>query len=121
MPPLDPSGLEPYYVPPPVPPRDRVWLHVLLLVLTLVTTTLAGALQFFSFQSGFDGGRQLELTDLRDPQFYSNGLWYSLTILAILGCHEMGHYVACRWYRVAASLPFFLPFFLPAPMPQTGT
>jgi membrane-associated protease RseP (regulator of RpoE activity) len=52
-----------------------------------------------------------------DAGFYINGLWYSLTILAILGCHEMGHYVACRYYGVDASLPFFLP----APLPLTGT
>ena len=40
--------------------------------------------------------------------FYARGLWYSLTILAILGCHEMGHYVACLRYNVdrdAAVLP----------------
>ena len=36
-----------------------------------------------------------------------------MTVLSILGCHEMGHYVACRYYRVDASLPFFLP----APLP----
>ena len=45
------------------------------------------------------------------------GLWYSVTILAILGCHELGHYLACRYYDVDASLPFFLP----APLPLTGT
>src|SRR6202030_1767126 len=45
------------------------------------------------------------------------GLWYSATILAILGCHEMGHYLACRYYDVDASLPFFLP----APLLLTGT
>ena len=45
------------------------------------------------------------------------GLWYSVTILAILGSHELGHYFACRYYDVDASLPYFLP----APLPLTGT
>jgi len=46
------------------------------------------------------------------------GGWaYSATILAILGCHELGHYVACRYYDVDASLPFFLPI----PITLTGT
>jgi membrane-associated protease RseP (regulator of RpoE activity) len=37
------------------------------------------------------------------------GLWYSLPALAILGAHEMGHYLMCLYYRVDASLPYFLP------------
>ena len=45
------------------------------------------------------------------------GFWYSGTILAILGCHELGHYFACRYYDVDASLPFFLP----VPLLLTGT
>ncbi len=48
----------------------------------------------------------------------TGGLWYSLTILGILGAHEMGHYIACRLYRVDATLPYFLP--LPPPF-WTGT
>jgi membrane-associated protease RseP (regulator of RpoE activity) len=44
-------------------------------------------------------------------------LWYSASILAILGAHEFGHYYACRYYGVDASLPYFLP----APLPLTGT
>jgi membrane-associated protease RseP (regulator of RpoE activity) len=35
---------------------------------------------------------------------------YSGAILGILGAHEMGHYLACRYYDVDATLPFFLPF-----------
>ena len=27
----------------------------------------------------------------------------------ILLAHEMGHYVACRYHRLDATLPFFLP------------
>jgi membrane-associated protease RseP (regulator of RpoE activity) len=45
-------------------------------------------------------------------------LWYSVSILAILGAHELGHYYACRHYRIDASLPYFLP--APPPM-LTGT
>lgn len=30
-------------------------------------------------------------------------------LLSILFAHEMGHYVACRYYRVDATLPFFIP------------
>ncbi len=37
------------------------------------------------------------------------GFWYSGTALAILGAHEFGHYFACRYYNIDASLPFFLP------------
>jgi membrane-associated protease RseP (regulator of RpoE activity) len=30
-------------------------------------------------------------------------------LLGILLAHEMGHYLACRYYRVDATLPFFIP------------
>jgi membrane-associated protease RseP (regulator of RpoE activity) len=93
--PLVPSASEtgthvvpPYEVWQPRPKfQDRVWLHVLLFVLTIGTTSLVG------------------------------GLAYSATILAILGCHELGHYFACRYYDVDASLPYFLP----VPITLTGT
>ena len=37
------------------------------------------------------------------------GLSFSFSLLFILICHEMGHYVACRLYRVDATLPYFIP------------
>ena len=54
-------------------------------------------------------------------ELLTRGLWYSATIIAILGAHEMGHYFACRWYQVDATLPYFLPLFIPYPGFQTGT
>jgi membrane-associated protease RseP (regulator of RpoE activity) len=93
--------------------RDRVWLHVLLFVVTIATTTFVGADHYASFLSDFTNLHlRLSITGL-----LLRGFWYSGTILAILGCHEMGHYVACRYYDVDASLPFFIP----APLPLTGT
>ncbi len=96
------------------PPRrkDRVWLHVLLFVLTLLTTTSMGALHYASFLSNF-GTRTVHVS----PALLWHGLTYSLTILAILGVHEMGHYLACRYYRIDATLPFFIP----VPGVLTGT
>jgi membrane-associated protease RseP (regulator of RpoE activity) len=98
---------------PPAPPgaydtpvkfRDRVWLHVLLFGLTLFTTTVVGLGHYASFLSEF-GARNVSA----GWASLGYGAWYSLTILAILGAHEMGHYVACRYYRVDASLPYFIP------------
>jgi membrane-associated protease RseP (regulator of RpoE activity) len=74
---------------------------------------VAGAAHYASFRSDFNGS----LLPIASGNFLLHGLWYSATILAILGCHEMGHYLACRYYDVDASLPFFLP----APLPLTGT
>jgi len=54
---------------------------------------------------------------LRSPAAFASGLPFSLTLLTILMAHEMGHYIACLWYGVDATLPFFLP----SPIPGTGT
>ena len=43
------------------------------------------------------------------PGLIWKGLPFSLTLLTILLAHEMGHYLTCRFYRVDASLPYFLP------------
>ncbi len=94
--------------------RDRVWLHTLLFALTILTTTLAGASNYASFLSDL-GTRAVQVPF---ASLFLRGFWYSGTILAILGCHEMGHYLACRYYDVDASLPFFLP--VPPPF-LTGT
>jgi membrane-associated protease RseP (regulator of RpoE activity) len=97
----------------PLPPTtvspSRIWVHIGLLVLTVVTTTFAGAVHYYGFTVGFNGAEKAAAPDFTSLAFYLRGLWYSTTVLAILGCHEMGHYLACRYYGVDVSLPFFLP------------
>lgn len=92
---------------------ERKWKYALLLLATFATTTTAGAVHYAGYRWDF----VVRPVDLTTFELYANGLWYSLSILAILGCHEMGHYFACRYYGVDASLPYFLP----APLPLTGT
>jgi membrane-associated protease RseP (regulator of RpoE activity) len=109
---------EEYFGPPGWPAerrkfQNRTWLHLLLFILTIVTTTLVGAFHYAGFLLDFQS-RELPMTFL---ELVPYGFWYSGTILGILGAHELGHYLACRYYRVDASLPYFLP----APLPLTGT
>ena len=94
--------------------HDRVWLHVLLFALTIASTTLVGAGQYTGFLDDFRGSAALPMPF---ASLLLRGFWYSGTILAILGCHELGHYFACRYYDVDASLPFFIP----VPFLLTGT
>jgi membrane-associated protease RseP (regulator of RpoE activity) len=104
-----------HYIPPPLPPpHGRLWVQLGLFALTLLTTTFAGGCHYHFFTldlaSSSDPNAGADVTALfASPAFYLQGLWYSLTILAILGCHEMGHYVACLRYDVIATRPFFLP------------
>ncbi len=128
---VSPREIPPFRYPQPItrfetvpedPPKQRVWLHVLLFIATLFTTTLVGAHMMFNFRHGlpvFDFERLTEVFSigLRSPAAFASGLPFSLTLLTILMAHEMGHYIACLWYRVDATLPFFLP----SPVPGTGT
>jgi len=115
--PVDTTTLDPIPVDVWQPRRkfqDRVWLHVLLLALTVVTTTLVGIETYVEFLADF---APVPYLPGLSPSLVLRGLWYSATILAILGCHELGHYFACRYYDVDASLPYFLPI----PISITGT
>jgi membrane-associated protease RseP (regulator of RpoE activity) len=107
------SAREHAYVMPTSRPPERVWRYVALFCLTVVTTTFVGTGHYASFYAGF---RVIELP-FSSWELAVRGLWYSLSILAILGAHEFGHYYACRYYGVDASLPYFLP----VPFLLTGT
>src|SRR4029079_2696563 len=85
--------------------QQRWWLHLLLFVLTVASTSNVGLGYYYSFLSDF---RTRVVTIVRS--FVLHGFVYGAAVLGILGAHEAGHYVACRRYDVDATLPFFLPF-----------
>jgi len=94
-------------------PRHRYWLHALLFLLTLLSTTVVGAgfAQSFALNlpSSFDGDLYGYVRMWRQPSFLLQGLPFSLTLLTILMAHEMGHFLTARYYGVDVSLPYFLP------------
>jgi membrane-associated protease RseP (regulator of RpoE activity) len=46
---------------------------------------------------------------VRDSEILATGLKFSLTLLAILGAHELCHYFASRRRGIRCSLPYFIP------------
>jgi hypothetical protein len=45
---------------------------------------------------------------------------FTAALLAILLCHEFGHYIAARVHRVDASLPYFIPMPIVSPFGTMG-
>ena len=112
----DPVLPAPPSVPLAVTPRwlgDRLRVHLFCLAATFIATTYFGGWHYVGFLADFG----TEPPAISTSEFWLGGMWFSLSVLAILGAHEWGHYLACKWYKVDASLPFFLP----APLPLTGT
>lgn len=112
---------EPFRVPPlPRKFRHRWRTHIVLFLVTLYVTTVVGGLHYLSYATEF-GRNSLPAAHWSllfiHPDYLLPGLWYSLTLLGILGAHEFGHYYFCRRYNIDASLPYFIP----APIPLTGT
>ena len=107
----------------------REWLlHGMLFLLTIVTTTVAGIMlvtpELPAYEpplsnpldyllyiplSYFGAIAELLRFAFAHPRLIAEGATFSASLLAILFSHEMGHYLACRYYKVSATLPYFIP------------
>src|SRR5579864_2448707 len=98
-------------------PKQRYWLHAILLLLTCFTTLVVGARMEFNF---LHSRPVFSLDDDTVPLFPASwtfshprrlllGMPFAATLMLILMAHEMGHYLYCKRYGVWATLPFFIP------------
>ena len=71
-------------------------IHVLLFILTFLTTLFAGCLH-------------VGVVPWLNPEKIHQGLPFSLTLLFILMTHELSHYYFSRRHGVPATLPYFIP------------
>ena len=94
---------------------NRLWLHILLFLLTAWSALVSGAVWFAGVPPEF---AQISVWKLPfTPAALVPSIPFAACMLAILFAHEMGHYLACRRYGVRATLPFFVP----APFLMFGT
>ena len=76
--------------------ESKKWVNLLLLAITFLTTLAAGTLQ-----QGVNPF--IPITNLLE------GLPFSLSIMIILGSHELGHYFMAKKNKVDTTLPYFIP------------
>jgi membrane-associated protease RseP (regulator of RpoE activity) len=92
---------------PQLEPFKLPAINVVLFLLTLLTTTMAGA----------DAAGAPVTLGVPLRQCLMNltaGLSFSIPLMLILLAHEMGHYSFARRYNIDTSLPYFIP----APLPS---
>ena len=85
-----------------------------LLLVTLFTTTAVGMRYMYDFHLGVaplssDADVLPYRWALANLHSLASGLPFSLTLIGILLSHEFGHYFACRYFGVSATLPYMLP------------
>ena len=96
--------------------RSDPRINAILLIATIASTVLAGTILYAETSAL---GRQLLgrandpiealLIVLRTPALWIIGVPYALTLLTILGVHEMGHYVMAKRHKADVTLPYFIP------------
>ena len=72
------------------------YLHIVLFVATFLTTLTAGALQ-------------KGINIINEPGRIIEGLPFAGTLMTILLCHELSHYIASKKHHTKATLPYFIP------------
>ncbi|HSU87908.1 MAG TPA: site-2 protease family protein [Terriglobia bacterium] len=98
------------------PPRRRLWVHIVLLLATFITTMAVGSRIQRNFEhqqptfSFNEDSPFFPVSWIGHPSELLPGLPFSLTLMFILLAHEMGHYLYARHCRVYATLPYFVPF-----------
>lgn len=97
-------------------PGRAAWLHLVLFLVTFASVWFVGTVYWAAFYAV--PAAPESLPPLR--QFAGGGMIFALAVMGFLLAHEMGHYLACRHYRIDASLPYFLPLPLPV-FPGVGT
>jgi membrane-associated protease RseP (regulator of RpoE activity) len=106
-----------YLVPSlPVPKlTSRVWVNVILFVVTVFSMMLMGV----DIPPEAVAGNDVSTIQFLFQNIFT-GWPFALSMMGILFTHEMGHYIMCRFYKVPATLPFFIPAPLISPLGTLG-
>ena len=114
---MSPTGGNPLGTQMPYAAPDPTWqqwmLSAILFCVTIFSTTFAGMFYVLG-DFGFLASTRLAILQ---PSLLLHGLSFSIPLIMILLAHEMGHFLACRYYGIRCTPPYFIP----APISIAGT
>jgi hypothetical protein len=99
---------------PPFSLKRKIWLNILLFVITVFSTFFVGISWSINYKYAEvltqNPSSALDFVEkLKDPQVISLSIVYVVVLLGILLGHELGHFLTCRYYKIDATLPYFIP------------
>jgi membrane-associated protease RseP (regulator of RpoE activity) len=101
---------------PPLPKITSRWyVNAILFILTVLSAMLT-RMEIPPNAVPADGTLSLPLL----LSYLFTGWPFALSMMSILFTHEMGHYIMCRYYKVPATLPFFIPAPILSPLGTLG-
>ena len=101
--------------PSALPELAGLHINIILFILTIFSIMLTGV-DIPPEAIPADGSYSLPFC----LRYIFTGWPFALSMMGILFAHEMGHYIACRYYKVPATLPYFLPAPLISPLGTFG-
>jgi len=96
-----------YIIQKPKRKEKPIWINILLLVATIITTILTGSLLHVGFNDIWSMPNAMEL--FKVEHLFYGAVLFALPLMSILFVHEMGHYFTSKKHGIATSLPYFLP------------
>jgi len=93
--------------------KKRIWLNIILFVVTIFSTFFVGITWSLSFKYAdvITRNSQIDLSVkiFEDPQIIFLSIIYAVFLIGILLSHELGHFLTCQYYKIDATLPYFIP------------
>jgi len=107
------TGVEGEVRNPPFSLKKNIWINILLFIVTVFSTFFVGlSLSInYLYTDTLSQDTQIPVTVemVMDPQVITLSLIYVVVLLGILLGHEFGHFLTCRYYKINATLPYFIP------------
>lgn len=101
-------------------PPAKIWVNAVLLILTVLSVWLAGAVYAYSYNHpNAEINSLVELYRVTLLNFW-DGLPFAVSLMAILLAHEFGHYLMGRRHNENVTLPFFIPLPIPGGIGTMG-
>lgn len=96
-----------YIIRKPKRKEKPVWVNIVLLIATIITTVLTGSLLYAGYLDMWSLANPFDV--LQPVNLFYGTVLFALPLMCILFVHEMGHYFISKKHGISTSLPYFLP------------